>query len=295
MQTLRYLSDPDLAPLFWPPVVTALAIAAMCSLLSVLVVLKRLAFIGQGISHAALGGIGVAVALGLVGVGLAQATGQFAVVLIFCLGAGLLVGFLSDRSKTQSDTAIGVVLVASMSVGAILLDRFARTSVSWESFLFGSINDVSWADAAIAWVSAIATLLVLWLSRRPLIFWAFDTPVAKAVGIHHAIMKGLLMGLLALATVVTMKLAGVVLATAMLVMPGATALRLSERWVRVVVIAHVFGLIGVAGGLVLSFELDWLPGASIVIVLSVCFGAAWAWSKYGAGRRMLHGTSSARP
>ncbi len=118
MKTLHYLTDPDLAPIFWPPVVTALAVAAMCSLVSVLVVLKRLAFIGQGISHAALGGVGVAVALGFVGAGLGHATGQFVVVLAFCLGSALLIGAMSEKGKTEGDTAIGVVLVGTMSLGA---------------------------------------------------------------------------------------------------------------------------------------------------------------------------------
>ncbi len=278
MKTWEYLTNPDLAPLFWPPVVTALAIAALCSCVSVLVVLKRLAFIGQGISHAALGGIGVAVALGFVGAGLAQATGQFVVVLAFCLGAGLLIGAMSERGKTEADTAIGVVLVASMSLGAILLHRYSRATVSWESFLFGSINDVGWNEAGVAWVIAALTLVVLWWVRRGLIYWAFDPQVAVAAGVRGGAMKVLLMVVLALATVVTMKLAGVVLATTMLVLPGAAALRVSNRWRTVLVLAMVFGLVGVLGGLVVSFELDWLPGASIVAVLSVLFGVCWVGS-----------------
>ena len=67
MNTWKYLTDPVYAGMFWPAIVTGLAVAVLCSLLSVLVVIKRMAFIGQGISHAAFGGIGVAAVLGLVG------------------------------------------------------------------------------------------------------------------------------------------------------------------------------------------------------------------------------------
>ncbi len=276
MKTFHYLTDPDLAPIFRPPVVTALAVAAMCSFVSVLVVLKRLAFIGQGISHAALGGVGVAVALGLGGAGLAQATGQFAVVLAFCLGAALVIGAMSEKGKTEGDTAIGVVLVASMSVGALLLHKFSTSTVSWESFLFGSINDVTWRDAWVATGAAACTLAALWLARRPLVFWAFDPHVAQAVGVRGGAIKFFLMTVLALATVVTMKLAGVVLATALLVLPGAAALRISTRWSPVLILALVFGVLGILGGLVLSFEFDWLPGASIVLVLTLAYGATRA-------------------
>lgn len=274
MKTLHYLTDPDLAPIFWPPVVTALAVAALCSLVSVLVVLKRLAFIGQGISHAALGGVGVAVALGFVGAGLGHATGQFVVVLAFCLGSALLIGAMSEKGKTEGDTAIGVVLVGTMSLGALLLHKFSTTTVSWESFLFGSINDVGWRDAGIAIAAAAATLITLWLVRRPLVFWAFDQQVASAVGVRGGVMKVLLMTVLALATVVTMKLAGVVLATAMLVLPGAAALRVSARWSRVLTLAMLFGVVGIVGGLVLSFEFDWLPGASIVLALTAVYAVS---------------------
>src|SRR6185436_17351355 len=117
------------ASLYWPGVIAGLAMALMCSVLSVLVVLKRLAFIGQGISHAAFGGIGLAAVLGLTAaVGKAapmHGVPQFAIVLVFCLGAALLIGLISQRGNgeagTHADTAIGIVLVGSMALGAILL------------------------------------------------------------------------------------------------------------------------------------------------------------------------------
>lgn len=277
MKTWDYLFNPIYGDMYWAPIVTGLAVAALCSLLSVLVVLKRLAFIGQGISHAAFGGIGVAGVLGLVGAAMTpgQSAGQFVVVLAFCLAAGLLIGWLSDRGGTEADTAIGIVLVAAMAVGAILILR-ARTNVSLESFLFGDILAVSWADAAIGWAVALGVLVTLWAVRRPLVFWAFDPTVARALGVSDRAMNVLLMILLSLATVTAMKLAGVVLATAMLVLPGALALRVSRRSSVVLVLASVAALLGVLGGIVLSFELNWPTGASIVVVLAGLFAMAWA-------------------
>jgi ABC-type Mn2+/Zn2+ transport system permease subunit len=280
MNTLRYLGDPVLAGLYWPGVVTALAIAAMCSLLSVLVVLKRLAFIGQGISHAALGGIGVASALGLVvggglvprllGIGLSQPVSQvlaFVVVFVFCLGSAVLIAIVSARGRSEPDTAIGIVLVGAMALGAILLHR-APGGVSWESFLFGSITAVTWTDAAIGWGCAVGVVGAMFLTRRKLVFWAFDPPVAQAMGVRECTISMLLLTLLTLATVTAMKLAGVVLATAMLVLPGAVALQLSARSSVVLVGALAAGVCGAWGGIVVSFELDWPTGPSIVCVLT---------------------------
>ncbi|HYF13870.1 MAG TPA: metal ABC transporter permease [Phycisphaerales bacterium] len=275
---LRFLTDPALADFGRPALFAGVGIAALCGLLSVLVVLKRMAFIGQGVSHSALGGLGVAAAAGVLG----ASTGldlvwQFAIVGGFCLASGLLMGVLTRRDEgAEADTAIGVVLVGSMSIGSLLLKAFSRGSVEWESFLFGAILGVSWAEAWMAWALAAVTLGVLWYFRRPLVFWAFDGATARAMGVREGAMNLLLLTLLTLATVAVMRLAGVVLATAMLVLPGAAALRVSRRSGTVMTLAAVFSLAGAVGGLLVAFERDWLPGASIVCVLCAIYAACWA-------------------
>lgn len=286
MKTFDYLTDPALAGLYWPGVIAGLAMAAMCAVLSVFVVLKRLAFIGQGISHAGFGGIGVAAILGLTASTTSEAPlhgiPQFAVVLCFCIGAALLIGVISKRggrgeAATHGDSAIGIVLVATMALGAILVAASKR-GLAWESFLFGSLLQVSGYDAAVSWFLTMCTLGTLWLSRRQLLFWAFDEPAAEAFGVNASRMNLLLLLLLALATVTAMKLAGVVLATAMLVLPGAIALRLSVRLWTVMALSLGIAGAGLIGGIVLSFETDWAPGPCIVGVLSAMFGAAFVLS-----------------
>ncbi len=289
VNTFHYLADPTLAPIYWPSVVAGLAIAALGGALSALVVLKRLAFIGQGISHAAFGGVGVAAILGLTAASgepsSARAIGQLLVVLAFCLLAAGVIGWLSHQRsgrELEHDTAIGVVLVASMAAGALLL-KAARSTQAWESFLFGSILGVTWPDAALAWAAAIVTASILWFVRRPLLFWAFDAPVARANGVSANAMNTVLLLLLAIATVTAMKLAGVVLATAMLVLPGAIALQCSRRLVPVLAITLASAGLGVVAGLVLCFELDWLPGPSIVLVLAAMLAATPLVHRLGGG------------
>ncbi len=278
MNTIRYLTDPDLRGLYWPGVVSGVAIGALCAWLSVLVVLKRLAFIGQGVSHAAFGGMGLAAVLGLTALSLtpAQAAAQFAVVVAFCTGAALMVGLMArgrSPARTHADTAIGVVLVFSMALGAILA-RYSASGIQWESFLFGSLINTTWRDAAIAWSVAAVVLGTLWLVRRPLAFWAFDEPAATAFGVRAGRIRVVLMVLLALATVTAMKLAGVVLASALLILPGAVALKLSTSSGRVLALSMAVGVGSVAAGLVVSFELDWPPGPAVVAVLTLLFAAA---------------------
>lgn len=287
MRTLDYLTGPS-APLFWPAVIAGTAIALLCGVLSVFVVLRRLAFIGHGISHAAFGGVGIAAVLGLTGAGSASsAAGYMAVVGAFCIGAALVIAVVSARTRLREDTVIGVALVASMALGALLLHHHAQSGggsggASLEASLFGSILSVGPADAAAAWIIAIAIGIVLFIARRPLVFWAFDEEAAQAFGVETMGVRLLLMALLGAAVVIAMKLAGAVLATALLILPGAAALRLSNKLASVLILAAAAGVIGVLGGLILSFELDWPPGPSVVVVLVGLMVIAWAAS---AGRR----------
>ncbi|MBS0187184.1 MAG: metal ABC transporter permease [Planctomycetes bacterium] len=282
MKTLEYLSDPALRSIFLPGVIAGLAIALFGGMLSVFVVMKRMAFIGQGISHAAFGGIGVAYVLGFGGAVSAGAFGaQLGIVFLFCLFAALQIGFLTGGDpgrrgrRAQADTAIGIVLVASMALGSLLLhlaEKMQRSStVSWESLLFGSIVSVGEADAWACVAIAGLILVTLFLLRRPMTFWAFDESAAAAFGVNTRLMRFVLLVLLALATVTAMKLAGVVLATAMLVLPAAAAVQFGSDAKRVCILSVVFALVAVMLGVVLSFELDWPTGASIVLVLAVIF------------------------
>jgi zinc transport system permease protein len=283
-QTLNYLSDPLLRGIYLPGVVAAFAIALLGAVLSVPVVLKRLAFVGQGVSHAAFGGVGVAVLLGF---GAAGGTGidalaQLAIIVGFCLGAALLIAALVRRGLSEADTIIGVILVGSMALGAILLQiahgMGRGSNVAWESLLFGSILNVGPVDAWVAWAFSLASLLVMWWWRRPLLFWGFDEPVSSTYGVRGGRWSTLLMTLLAVATVITMKLAGVVLATALLVLPGATAMCLSRRMGRVLAWSVAVAFLGVAGGVIASFEAGLPTGASIVMVLIVAYGCARGWA-----------------
>ena len=274
MTTIDLLTGPA-SGMMWPGVIAAIAIAAQCAVLSVFIVLKRLAFLGQGVTHAAFGGVGIAAILGL------SAGAGFIVVAAFCVASAVAVGALTERKKISSDTAIALLLVGSMALGAVLLHirltRIGPTPMArgWESLLFGSILTVQPADAALAWIALALIAFVLFMWRRALIFWAFESPAAQAYGVATGAMRMVLLVLAAIAIVVSMKLAGV-LATALLVLPGAAALQLSRRLGAVFVLAVVIGEVGALGGLALSFETDLPAGPCIVGCLAAILALSWA-------------------
>ena len=274
MKTIGYLFDPVYAGLFWPGVAAALIVAVLCAPLSPFVVLKKMAFIGQGVSHAAFGGVGLALYLSaLAGSGGWGSAHQLAV-LLFAALAGLGISVLSRRQGT--DTAIGIVLAVCMAAGfelyrlaAGIAARDARvpSPPGIEDVLFGSVLNVTVAGAIGTAVAALLVLTALWWMRRPLTAWAFDEATAGSLGIHGDRMRSLLLLMLSVAVVATMQIAGVVLATAMLIIPGVIGLRLGGTMRRAIAWSVASAVSGVAVGLVVTFEFEVQPGPSVVLTL----------------------------
>ncbi len=265
----------ELLPLFWPGVLAGIAAAFLCGPLSVYVASRRLAFMTQGVSHAAMGGAGIAALIGATGASYSAVTAAA------CLAAALLIALISARGKSSADTAVGVVLVASMALGALLLDYRldhpipgAPRPPSWESLLFGSILTVRPADAYLAAAVATIGLATLWLARRPLLATTLDPLAARAAGVNSLAPALLLAALIGAGVVVAMKLVGVVLATALLVLPGAGALRLPLRVTTIFVVSTIAALAGVLLGLIAAFETDAPPGASSALTLTLWWIAA---------------------
>ncbi len=284
MQSLDYLVN---YAVFRQAFITGLAIAVVCSLLSVLVVFKRMAFIGQGISHAGFGGVGLAILVGVV-----ATRAQDLLVLAFCVGTGVMIGVLSRRRQLETDTAIGIMLAGAMALGVLLADvsvmlqehawyrrifGLAEARPSFETLLFGSLTNVSAADMYTAIALAAAVVLVMALLAKEMIFFAFDETAARVSGVPTGMIYYLLLVLLSVAIVMSIRLVGIVLVSALLVIPGATAALLSQRLGQVIAASLAVGLIGTLGGLVLSLEVGHLSsGPCIVLVLCGIFAAVFA-------------------
>lgn len=272
-------------PQYYPIIVAALVISILGAALSVFVVLKRLAFIGQGVSHAAFGGVGIALVLGVHG-----AIGQLGIVVAFSVLAALWIAAISRSQRGRTDTAIGVVLSASMALGFVLFTvaesghehdeqghahgEHADGHHLIEEILFGNILDTSWTNAWVAVAVSAGIGATLWFTRRKLVFWAFDEPVCDAYGVSSRRMTDLFLVLLALTVVMSMQIAGVVLAAAMLVLPGAGALNLSAKLSTVFVYAFLIAIVGAIAGLFAGLEGGYPVGPSIVLAQSVLYLAS---------------------
>jgi ABC-type Mn2+/Zn2+ transport system permease subunit len=274
---IEYLTGPH-AWENWSIVLTGVAIAIQCSLLSVFVVLRQMSFIGHGVSHAALAGIGLAAVLGFTGNLLLMLVG------LSCLGAALSISAISARSARahteHDDTAIGIVLAASMALGAVLLSWRERhplpqiqTDLDWEEVLFGSIDTSQPYGVWLAWVFAILIALMLFQKRRGLLLWLYDPAAARLSGVRTATIRLLLLLMISGVIVVSVRLTGVVLVTALLILPGALALRVTRSMAGVFLASTLIGVAGMLLGLAAAFETGSPPGASVVLVMSAAYAA----------------------
>lgn len=246
--------------------VAAITVALLCGLLGFFVVLRRLAFIGVGISHAAVGGV----ALGLLlGVEPSLAAAVFAVVValgMFRVGR--------DR-RLAEDAVIGVFLSGSMALGLLLTGMQHGYQKDLFSYLFGSLLTVSAGDLALLCPMAAVLAAVVAASFREMLFVAFDEEVARAYGRPVDLMDALLVVVLALTVVAGVRVVGVLLVEALLVVPAATAALWSLDFRRQVALSMTLGAASAMAGLGLSLTFDVGAGASIVLVSVALFFASW--------------------
>lgn len=276
-------------PLARDAMVAGVAVGLTCALLSVLVVLRRMAFIGQGVAHCGFAGVGFATLLGIT-----AGAAQDAIIAGACVLAALGIGVMSRRGRLETDTAIGVVVVVAMALGVVLTElsvSLRSEGVRWylelagslksppptfEQVLFGSLLGVGEREMWTALLACGAVLLVAGLSFRYVVSFAFDPAAARVAGVPTGAVYYLLLVLLAAVIVVSIRLVGVVLASALLVIPGAAALLLTRRLFTTLALAGAVGVAGTAGGVWLSWELGrFSTGPVIVALLAALFAVAW--------------------
>jgi len=273
---------------------TGIAVGSVCSLMSVIVVLKRMAFIGQGISHAGFGAIGVGILLGL------SDASREVLLVAWCIASALLIGWMTRGRRLEADSAIGILLVAAMALGVLADDLAqalraydwyeawvgpARSRRSFESILFGSLSSGTPTSTGLALGLGLAVLACGAAFWKEILFFTFDESSSRVFGVPTRMIHRLLLILLAITIVVSIRLAGVVLVTALLVLPGATALQLSRRLGRVLLLSWATGLVGTVGGLLIAIELGaFSSGPCIVALLLALLGVAAGASRL-QGRR----------
>jgi manganese/iron transport system permease protein/iron/zinc/copper transport system permease protein len=247
---------------------------ALCGLIGVFVVLRGMSYIGHGLSHAVFGGAALAAVLNL---------NYFLGAGFWGLASGLMIGRVSRKRIIGADAAIGVITTASFAMGLALQARFGQAKRSIDAVLFGNVLGVLTSDIlAVAGVGVLSVVVIIGLYRK-LLFATFDPEVAGVSGVSVPAMEAVLMVLLSATILVTVRVIGVLLISALLVLPAVTARMLTNSFGRMLWLSPVLGAIFGGVGMYISWYADIPSGAVIILAGTLVFIAAY--SVVGVRRR----------
>ena len=259
---MHWLTEPLELAFMQRALLAALIIAVVGGVVGTFVVLKGLAFIGDALAHSAFAGVATAFVLG---------GSIYLGSIIAGVGTALAIGFVSRRGRVSFDTAIGILFVGAFAFGIMLISASRSYTVDLFSFVFGDILGVGWSDVRVMLALAALVLILVAVFYRELLFTAYDPTMAAASGVPVAAVQYGQLALLALTTVIAIKVVGIVLVVAMLVTPAATAQLLVRRVPAMMLVGSLCGVIAATAGLYLSYYANVASGAAIVLVATGMF------------------------
>ena len=250
-------------------IIAATLVGGLCGMIGVYIVLKRMSYIGHGLSHAVLGGAVV----------------SFVLSINFLIGATVwgffcaqLIALTAKKRKIAADAAIGVITTASFALGIVLISRYKSFTRDFEAALFGNILGVTLGDLMAILVVTLATIAVLFVAYKYLLFATFDGEVAQFYGVPTGWVETLFSLVLAATIVVSMQVLGVLLIAGATVIPPVSARMLSDRFRTVLLLSTSLGAACGFVGIYLSFFVDVSSGAAVVLVEAAVFAMVMAYS-----------------
>ena len=250
-------------------IIAATLVGGLCGMIGVYIVLKRMSYIGHGLSHAVLGGAVV----------------SFVLSINFLIGATVwgffcaqLIALTAKKRKIAADAASGVSTTASFALGIVRISRYKSFTRDFEAALFGNILGVTLGDLVAILVVTLATIAVLFVAYKYFLFATFDGEVAQFYGVPTGWVETLFSLVLAATIVVSMQVLGVLLIAGATVIPPVSARMLSDRFRTVLLLSTGLGAACGFVGIYLSFFVDVSSGAAVVLVEAAVFAMVMAYS-----------------
>ncbi|HEX8044397.1 zinc ABC transporter permease subunit ZnuB [Rhizobium sp.] len=247
---------------FLRAVVAGVGLALTTGPLGCFIIWRRMAYFGDTISHSAL--LGVALSL------LFQLNLTLSVFAVAALVSILLL-FLQRRQALSADALLGILSHATLAIGLVIVAFMSWVRIDLIAFLFGDILAVSRADIAMIWGGGLFVLAAIAWLWRPLLASTVNPELAEAEGLRPERAKLFFMLLMAVVIAIAMKIVGILLITALLIIPAATARRFAATPEMMAVLASLVGAVAVVGGLFGSLRYDTPSGPSIVVAALILF------------------------
>lgn len=240
----------------------SMLIGTVSAVIGVYVVLRGLSFIGAGIAHASFGGVALGFLLGI---------NPLLAAVVFCLLTAWGIAWTSRRAEVKEDTAIGIFFASTMALGILVIGLMRGYNVDLFGYLFGSVLAVTRQDLWLSLLLGAGVLLTVGLFFKELLFITFDPEMARVSGLPAGALYVLLLSLMALTIVLSIKVVGIILVSALIVIPAAAAYQLTEDFRRMMLLAVVIGNLSAVVGLFLSYWLDTASGATMVLTATAFF------------------------
>ena len=249
--------------------IVATLVGALCGLIGVYIVLRRMAYIGHGLSHAIFGG----------------AVASYVMSINFFVGASvwgfvsaMLINLATRKRKIGADAAIGIVTTSSFALGIALISRFKSFTRSFDAALFGNILAVGDADVAAILIVGATAAAAVFVGYKYLLFTTFEPEVARFYGVPTGWVDAGFALMLAAVIVVSLQVLGVTMIAAAIVIPPVSARLLTNDFGRMLVISIAIGAFCGLGGLYASFYVDVSSGPSVVLFSAAVFFVVLAYT-----------------
>lgn len=245
-------------------------VAIVCSALGLFLVLRKMSLIGDGLSHVSFGAIALGLFFGIY---------PFYVAVPVVMIASVLILKISEKTKIYGDSAIGIVSSVGIAGGVILASVSHGFNVDLFSYLFGNILAISNIEVILSIILSIIVLLVIYFFYWDLFSATFDEEYAKTTGVKTNSINILITLLTSITVVLSVKMVGIMLVSALLIIPAITALQLTKGFKMTMIVGGMASLISVLLGITTSFFFDLPAGATIVIINAVFFTLAFLYKK----------------
>jgi zinc transport system permease protein len=247
-------------------IITGSFIALVCSLLGVLLVLRRFSLIGDGLAHVTFG----SVAIGLL---LKQHPVYVSIPIVMLSSLGILK--LTEKARLYGDAAIGIVSSVGIAGGILIASIAGGFNVDLFSYLFGNILSISRAEVFASIALSLVVLLSILFFYHEYFSATFDEEFAKVSGINTKKINSILVLLTGITVVLAMKVVGIMLTSSLLILPAVTALQIAKSFKTTMIISSLIAISSVVVGIYLSFILNLPSGATIVMANFVIFISAF--------------------
>lgn len=255
-------------------IVAAFLVGGLCAFMGTYIVLRSMSYIGHGLAHAIFGGAVVSSAMSF---------NFFIGATLWGFLSALVIAWTTRKNPIGSDAAIGIVTTASFALGIAIISRNHGFTHDFEAALWGSVLAVERADIIAICIVTVAVAAVFFVGFKLFLFNTFDSDVAEFYGVPAGWMDAAFALMLAGTVVVSMRVLGVTMIAAAVVIPPIIARLLTNSFGKMVVLSSVTGIACSVSGVYLSYFVDVSSGASVVLLSAALFVVALGWARVRSG------------